>query len=70
MKTAIYLSEKGFRKAKQGTEHEYKRYKDLAEFKPFKYKGKKLPLARQLLTIVVDLTVAVLIIWINSIWPE
>lgn len=61
MKTAIYLSEKGFRKAKQGTEHKYKRYKDL-EFKPFKYKGKKLPLARQLLTIVVDLTVAVLII--------
>jgi len=44
MKTAKYLSEKCFRVAKQGTEQEYKRYKDLAEFKPPKCKVKKLTL--------------------------
>lgn len=45
MKTVKYLSEKCFRVAKQGTEQEYKRYKDLAEFKLFKCKGRKFILA-------------------------
>lgn len=36
MKTAKYLLGECFTVVKQGTEQEYKRYKDLAEFKPSK----------------------------------
>lgn len=49
MKTGKYLSEKCFGVSKPGTEQGCTKHKDWEEFKPFKYKHKKLPLAGTIL---------------------